>query len=1386
MLDLSGQKLGQYELRERLGRGGMAEVYKAYQPGMDRFVAVKMMLGHLADDEGFIARFKREAQSVGKLRHPHIVNVFDFGVERDVYYMVMEYIEGDNLKHYIQKRQAIPPYEALQLTSQMADALAYAHSKGMIHRDLKPANIMFMDKHHQHAVLTDFGIARLMGQSGLTASGMMVGTPAYMSPEAGRGEDTDERSDLYSLGIILYEMVTGNVPYDADTPIAIIMKHINAPLPTTRNYGHHVPPTVEKIIVKSLTKMPADRFQTATEMKKAVDTAIANWSQNFLPDDATEILEVQTDEAATLIQSVASEQRTVQQTNLMSSNATQLPKAITPERKKASVWWVVGAVLLMAVLAGGAMVLLLGGEDEQSKEKTATEVVVAVTNSPVSPTGMLTAEATQESATEIPTLLPTTVVPTEVPTLIPTARPTLVPTSVEVAAVNPIQLSTFPRNQQLYPAPEGSFALETRVQAPVEMDWQSAGLYVALENGGRIEFTLGYCTPNGTTCVGRGIYLDYLNGVEFENLVRHEQVEFTAEQAHLRLTRQEMTFTAEYRADEDENWQVLAEFDVPENALEVGLTAQSASGGAADFNPNNAVPITATFAEFELTPIANVAPELLSGITPLQDEIDTLILTGQNEAALQRVTQLLEENPANSEALFVRVGWLVEQGDSEAAFADADRIIELVPDSPLGYIARADVLSNWPVNDMAGAAQILEEANQRFPENPHILWRLAHAYYQQSSDYYPRYTELFEQAVALGASGMGFTYFAGDMLYNAVEDYERAEPYLQLAHSSQLKNEFTLIFLARTLIELGRTEEALEIARAFEWGDEFWWGNADATDYAVLAYIAYRAGAYEQATTWAQNGMALSSEAYSAQYVMGLTAWAADGDVQAAMSYLDPLLEVLYYGEPYLTPRFGHTVRFDRAKIFAEAGLHDEALAAYTLAIEEGALGAAALEGQADSYLALGDSESALNNLREAFSILGNDSLAERERLKQKVVDLYWGDEAVDVINPPIEYELTESELSIPILSGLNPTLDEFDALLLTENLYTVLEIVNERLAAEPDNIELLAVRALISLEILEVDAARADANRIIELAPENPLGFIILFEIAHHWSVDDAAASLENAQLAYTLAPENPETVWRLAWAYWRHDRDEEAEDTFHQALDMGARGYRYALAAGMFWYTLGDDAEAIEPLKTYSVARPSALYEASHLLGALIQTEQTDFALQLAYSMTDEANDERGHYMTLAYTAYRAGDYEQAQAWAQVVIAFSSDDVPEARYLLALLKWYQDGDLAEALAIFAAIEGTPYEGFFMNMRYEHNIQLDRARIAVEAEDYETALAFYTAATNEIYTPFVYEERADVYLVLGDVDAAREDLRAAADIEEDEAERQRLFERILELGPEE
>jgi serine/threonine protein kinase/Tfp pilus assembly protein PilF len=274
MADLSGTTLGKYQVIERLGRGGMAEVYRAYQPSMDRYVAVKVMHAYLADDKDFTERFKREAKSVGALRHPNIVQVIDFDMADDVYYMVMEFIPGDTLKAMLERRGALPIGEALDFTIKLADALAYAHHEGMLHRDIKPANVLFTKG--GEPVLTDFGVARIMGSTHLTASGAIVGTPAYMSPEAGRGDQVDARADIYSLGIVLYEMLTGAVPFDADTPYAVIFKHINDPLPMPRQYVPDLPDEIEALLLRSLAKDKEARYQTADQFLEALKAARQN------------------------------------------------------------------------------------------------------------------------------------------------------------------------------------------------------------------------------------------------------------------------------------------------------------------------------------------------------------------------------------------------------------------------------------------------------------------------------------------------------------------------------------------------------------------------------------------------------------------------------------------------------------------------------------------------------------------------------------------------------------------------------------------------------------------------------------------------------------------------------------------------------------------------------------------------------------------------------------------------------------------------------------------------------------------------------------------------------------------------------------------------------
>ena len=232
MADLTGMTLGPYRIIEQIGRGGMASVYKAYHATMDRNVAIKVLPEEFANDPGFRERFEREAKVVARLQHTNILPVFDYGQERNISYLVMPYIPTGTLKSYMKEKGALPFDEAARIISQLSEALDYAHKQGILHRDIKPDNVLFDESNN--TLLTDFGLTRMVeGGGSLTGTGV-IGTPAYMSPEQGQGLPLDHRSDIYSLGIILYKMVTGEVPFSADTPVAVIFKHVSEALPMPR------------------------------------------------------------------------------------------------------------------------------------------------------------------------------------------------------------------------------------------------------------------------------------------------------------------------------------------------------------------------------------------------------------------------------------------------------------------------------------------------------------------------------------------------------------------------------------------------------------------------------------------------------------------------------------------------------------------------------------------------------------------------------------------------------------------------------------------------------------------------------------------------------------------------------------------------------------------------------------------------------------------------------------------------------------------------------------------------------------------------------------------------------------------------------------------------
>ena len=399
--NLIGQNLGPYRIVEQIGRGGMATVYKAYEPALDRYVAIKVLPPYFAHDPSFAARFDREAKAVARLDHPNILPIYNFGQENGLSYIVMRFVGEGTLKD----RMGAPLdlETALDILRQIAQALDYAHCQGVIHRDIKPSNVLIAEGHTQTSrgghwvLLTDFGLARMVGSSSqLTKSGVGVGTPAYMSPEQGQGTQVDARSDLYSLGVVLYEMMTGSVPYEAETPMAVVLKHITAPLPMPRSLNPVLPDAAERVILKAMAKNPVDRFQSAQDMVDALDRALQempsmedsaglDWLTEEVPPiepvpptEVAEPAETSTAEAIS-VEAPATAPTAVQETEVtppaapvveptaIEAPATEaLPKREpdkVPFWKRLPIWaWGTIALVVIAAVVGG--VLLAIGDDE--------------------------------------------------------------------------------------------------------------------------------------------------------------------------------------------------------------------------------------------------------------------------------------------------------------------------------------------------------------------------------------------------------------------------------------------------------------------------------------------------------------------------------------------------------------------------------------------------------------------------------------------------------------------------------------------------------------------------------------------------------------------------------------------------------------------------------------------------------------------------------------------------------------------------------------------------------------------------------------------------------------------------------------------------------------
>jgi tetratricopeptide (TPR) repeat protein/serine/threonine protein kinase len=1239
-----GQELGGYRIVEQVGMGGMAVVYKAFDPRTERYVALKVLPQQYSKDPTFLTRFENEARAISKLEHLHILPIFAFGEQDGISYMAMRFMDSGTLSDRI-KQGPIPLSDCARILRQLGEALDYAHSNDILHRDIKPSNAL-LDK-SGNAYLTDFGIAKMVSGSSaldLTGSGL-IGTPFYMSPEQCRGErELTPASDLYSLGVVLFEMVTGLTPYRAETPLAVLQMHLVSPLPNARDLRPELPESAAAVIAKALSKEPNDRYPSGRALAEAFERALASGETHTDIDDPLGGATLVGDQPTRTVASATPTSTAQATTPPPQADSTNTPQTITVIQTERSVlpYVIAGVATLVAILALALVVL---------PQATRDQLLLSV--------GLL-------QPTETPT---PTVTPSPTPTLTPTVTPSPTPTLTPTATITPSPTPTFTATP-LAAAPFSAGTVGV-VIASNGRDDQIDRLVRDLTGGGAQVIRIDY---SPTTAEAQAEVMQTYNAPLLVWADRSMAAQLVLNVVF--APEFQSTKTVEGKAlfvPNDQRLPIAANTDArfARNVIDGLLAylgerwneAESALGRAANFAPEQALPIVNAYRGL----VSVLREDYAAAISQLNNRLEAapqdifalnnrgvaFAALGQFDEAVADLTQALNLNPDAAALYSNRAMAYAAQGDFDSAIDDLDAAIGIAPGDAALYRNRGHVYAQ-----MERFSRALEDYNRALAlESDNLTFLLERAFVQSYLGDVGAVLADLNAVLQQDEGNIAALLARGQIQAQEGQLDAAVSDFLQILALEPANYDANLRLADLYFTQYRDSATALDFINAALASPD-----ATAEGFLLRGRIHNALGNWANAAVALDHVLALDASSGMAQAERAYAAYRLEPDAEAAISALTAALAAApdyapahnYLGLVYLEmgdyanarPRFERAAELDPAfveplinlgRMLAEQQQFAQAIVAYTQALDRDATSLLALSLRALSALELGNVDAARADLAQCLQINANFApcLAYDGFLRLQQEDF------LGAIEP-----LTQAINQAPDAQTLDWRAQAYGA---AGRFEEAIVDLTQAIAQDAFNPVYVTRRALYRVFVQELDGAQADIDRALELNPTYPPIYYAQGILA--LALGDNRAAVEAFTRAIELDPTAENFLGRgranLAARAFRESRSD-----LEEALRLDPSNSATIYALGELAFAVEDYAEAINRMTAYLERFPNftdALYirGTSHARRGQLQEALADLTLGIAgcQAACDRLYAERGavHLLLADHIAARR-DFDTA----------------------------------------------------------------------------------------------------------------------------------------------